>query len=77
MDGDTLASFRETIEISAPPEVVWKLITDISRHTEFAGPKSITKHIEFDGPVAVGAKWIAHEQAGPKRVRRTVGDHSA
>lgn len=67
MEGDAMLQIRESITISAPPEVVWELITDISRHTEFAGPSSITKDIEFDGPVAVGARWIAHEQSGPRK----------
>lgn len=67
MEGDVLTQIRESIRIAAPPEVVWKLITDIPRHTEFAGPNSITKGIDFDGPVAVGARWIAHEQSGPRK----------
>lgn len=64
MEGDVLASFRESVEISAPPPVVWDVVTDISRHAEFAGPKSITKVIDFDGPVEVGSRWIAHEKFG-------------
>ncbi|MFC5728110.1 MULTISPECIES: SRPBCC domain-containing protein [Nocardioides] len=64
MEGDVVTSFRESVEISAPPHAVWDLITDIRRHTEFAGPKSITKVIEFEGPVAVGSRWIAHEKFG-------------
>ncbi len=64
MEGDVVTSFRESIEISAPPQAVWDLITDIRRHAEFAGPKSITKVIDFDGPVAVGSRWVAHEKFG-------------
>ena len=67
MEGDVVTSFRESIEISAPPQVVWDLITDIRRHVEFAGPKSITKVIDFDGPVAVGSRWVAHEKFGPQK----------
>lgn len=67
MQGDVISRFRESIEISAPPQVVWDLITDIRRHAEFAGPKSITKVIEFDGPVEVGSRWIAHEKFGPQK----------
>ena len=67
MEGDVVTSFRESIEISAAPEVVWDLITDIRRHADFAGPKSITKVIDFDGPVAVGSRWVAHEKFGPQR----------
>jgi uncharacterized protein YndB with AHSA1/START domain len=67
MEGDVVASFRESIAIAASPEVVWGLISDISRHPAFAGPKSITKVIEFDGPIAVGARWTAHEKFGPQK----------
>lgn len=67
MEGDTMASFRESIEISAPPHEVWQLIADITRHPEFAGPKSITKAIDFDGPLAVGVRWEAHEKFGPNQ----------
>lgn len=67
MEGDVLTQIRESITISAPPKVVWELVTDISRHTEFAGPSSVTKGIEFAGPVAVGARWIAHERVGPRK----------
>lgn len=67
MEGDVVTSFREAIEISAPPQAVWDLVTDIRRHTEFAGPTSITKVIDFDGPVAVGRRWVAHEKFGPQK----------
>lgn len=67
MEGDVISSFRESVTIAAPPEVVWGLITDISRHPEFAGPRSITKEIEFSGPLAVGARWTAHEKFGPQK----------
>ena len=67
MEGDVVTGFRESIEISAPPHLVWELITDIRRHAEFAGPKSITKVIDFEGPVAVGGRWIAHERFGPQK----------
>ena len=67
MEGDVLASFRESMEISAPPEVVWALVADIPRHAEFAGPKSITKVIDFDGPLTVGSRWVAHEKFGPQK----------
>lgn len=67
MEGEVVTSFRESIDISAPPHVVWALITDIARHAEFAGPKSITKVIDFDGPVAVGSRWVAHERFGPQK----------
>ena len=62
MEGDTLTSFRESVEIAAAPNVVWALVSDIPRHAEFAGPKSITKVIDFDGEPAPGRRWTAHEK---------------
>jgi len=67
MEGDTLASFRESINVNASPEVVWGVVSDVKRHPEFAGPKSITKEIDFDGELTVGARWIAHERFGPQK----------
>lgn len=67
MEGDVVSSFRESITVDAGPDVVWKLVSDIKRHPEFAGPKSITKVIDFDDEVAVGARWIAHERFGPQK----------
>ena len=67
MEGDVISSFRESIDISAPPHRVWDLVADIRRHPEFAGPKSITKVVDFDGPVAVGNRWVAHEKFGPQK----------
>jgi uncharacterized protein YndB with AHSA1/START domain len=67
MEGDAVTSFRESIDISAPPHVVWDLVTDVRRHPEFAGPKSITKVVEFDGPLEVGSRWVAHERFGPQK----------
>lgn len=67
MEGDVVSSFRESVSIAAHPDVVWGLISDIPRHVEFAGPKSITKAIEFEGELAVGARWIAHEKFGPQK----------
>jgi len=67
MEGDVVSAFRESIDISAPPQVVWALVADIARHPEFAGPKSITKVIDFDQPIAVGSRWVAHERFGPQK----------
>lgn len=67
MEGDVMAGFRESITIDAPPEVVWALVSDIKRHPEFAGPKSVTKEIDFDREPTVGDQWIAHERLGPKK----------
>lgn len=50
MDGDPISQVREFALIDAPVGVVWRLVTDVGRHPEFAGPKSITKAIEYEGP---------------------------
>ena len=67
MEGDKISSFREAVHIEAPVSRVWAIVTDVKRHPQFAGPKSITKVIVFDGPLAVGAKWVAHEKFGPQK----------
>ena len=65
MEGDPISQVRESILIDAPVAVVWGLVTDVRRHPEFAGPKSITKAIEFDGQLEVGHRWLAHESFPP------------
>jgi uncharacterized protein YndB with AHSA1/START domain len=72
MEGDVVSSFRESVHIDAPPEAVWRLVSDVRRHPEFAGPKSITKAIDIDGQLEVGRRWIAHERFRPAKVRRAV-----
>jgi uncharacterized protein YndB with AHSA1/START domain len=67
MEGDKMLDLAEAVHIDAPPSEVWSVVTDVRRHPELAGPKSITKSIEFDGAVRVGAQWVAHEKAGPRR----------
>jgi uncharacterized protein YndB with AHSA1/START domain len=67
MEGDVVSSFRESLHIDAPPEVVWRLVSDVRRHPEFAGAKSITKAIDLDGDLEVGRRWIAHERFGPQK----------
>ena len=62
-----LVDITENVLVDAPPATVWALVTDIRRHPEFAGPKSITKAVEFDGPVAPGRSFVAHERFGPRR----------
>jgi uncharacterized protein YndB with AHSA1/START domain len=62
-----LVEIEESVHVDADPQLVWRLVTDIKRHPEFAGPKSITKVVDFDGPVAEGAGWVAHEKFGPQK----------
>jgi uncharacterized protein YndB with AHSA1/START domain len=67
MEGDRMLDLAEGVHIDAPPSEVWAVVTDVRRHPELAGPKSITKAIEFDGPLQVGVRWLAHEKTGPRR----------
>lgn len=57
----------ESTHVAAAPETVWALVADVTRHPEFAGPKSITKEVPFDGPLVPGARWVAHEKFGPQK----------
>ena len=64
---EPLVEIAESIDIAAPVDRVWLLVTDVARHPAFAGPKSITKVIDFDGPIEVGQRWVAHERFGPQK----------
>lgn len=66
MDGDPISQVRESALIDAPVGVVWRLVTDVGRHPEFAGPKSVTKAIEYEGPLVPGTRWVTHEKFGPR-----------
>lgn len=48
------------IEIAAPPERVWAVVGDVSRHAELAGSGEI-KAIRVQGPMAPGTTWEADE----------------
>ena len=52
MEGDKMLDLAEAVHIDAPPNDVWAVVT---------------KSIDFDGPIEVGAHWLAHEKAGPRR----------
>ena len=54
---ETLVDIEESIHVDATPDAVWQLVTDVRRHPEYAGPKSITKVIDFDDTLHVGARW--------------------
>jgi uncharacterized protein YndB with AHSA1/START domain len=63
----TMVDITESVDIAAPPERVWPLVSDFSRHPEFAGPKSITKTVDFTGPPRAGDRFVAHERFGPQK----------
>ena len=50
----------ERIEIAAPPEKVWAVVSDVARHPELAGSGEIHA-IRVDGPIAAGSWWEADE----------------
>jgi hypothetical protein len=50
----------ERIHIPAPPEIVWGIVSDVSRHAELAGSGEV-KAIRLSGPIEVGATWEADE----------------
>src|SRR5205823_6086371 len=62
-----LVDIQESVHVDATPDTVWQLVTDVRRHPEYAGPKSITKVIDFDDTLHVGARWVAHERFGPQK----------
>ncbi|TDO69220.1 carbon monoxide dehydrogenase subunit G [Kribbella sp. VKM Ac-2571] len=64
---EALVDIEETVHVDATPDAVWELVTDVRRHPEYAGPKSITKVIDFDDTLHVGARWVAHEKFGPQK----------
>lgn len=48
----------EEIVITASPEKVWAVVTDVTGHTKLAGSGEIAS-IRLDGPVDVGSTWEA------------------
>ncbi len=61
----------ESIEIAAPPEVVWAILADVTRHPELAGSGEV-KAIRMSGSVGVGASWESDEEvAGMTFVARS------
>ena len=66
MTGASLSSRRE-IEVGAPPEVVWEVLTDFDRWQEW-NPE--VKSMSYEGPLAPGAmfRW----KAGPGTIVSTV-----
>ena len=50
----------ELIEIDAPQDAVWEVITDVARHADLAGSGEV-KAIRMSGSLAAGTAWEADE----------------
>ena len=48
----------EQIDVAAPPELVWAIVTNVERHPDLAGSGEV-RSIRMDGPLAVGTEWEA------------------
>ena len=79
MEGAKMLDLAEAVHIDAPLTDVWRVVTDVRRHPELAGPKSITKAIDFDGPDV--NSWLVPSMFGGERytaeVSRIGGDDVA
>lgn len=56
---------QERIEISAPPEVVYDLISDMSRMGEWSLECRRCEWVGTNEGPAVGAQFVGHNQVGP------------
>lgn len=51
----------ETIDVAAPPEAVWAVVADLSRHPALAGSGEVLS-VRASGPLAVGTTWESDER---------------
>jgi len=51
----------ERIAIAAPPERVWAIVSDVSRHAQLTGSGEIGA-LRVSGPIAKGSTWEADER---------------
>ncbi|HEY0639647.1 MAG TPA: SRPBCC family protein [Pseudonocardiaceae bacterium] len=61
-------AIEETVHIAAPPEVVWGLVTDLTRMGEWSGQARGGRWLGGRGP-AVGSRFLGHNKLG--RIRWT------
>ena len=52
----------EQIEIRAPLERVWEIVTDLHGHVQLAGSGEVRSIDKVSGPLAVGTMWESAEQ---------------
>jgi uncharacterized protein YndB with AHSA1/START domain len=53
---------NESIEISAPPERIWEIVSDLSAHPRLAGSGEVLTIENLTGPLAVGTTWESAEK---------------
>jgi uncharacterized protein YndB with AHSA1/START domain len=67
IDRDAPVVVEKTVEIGAPPEIVWDVLTDVEHWPDWnSGVKSAT----LDGAFAAGSRF--RWKSGPSRIRSTV-----
>jgi uncharacterized protein YndB with AHSA1/START domain len=52
----------ERIEVAAPPEHVWEIVTDLQRHVRLAGSGEVRSIENVSGPLGVGSTWESSEK---------------
>lgn len=58
-------SIAVTVEIEAPPEAVWSLVSDVTRIGEWGGECQGAEWVEGSGP-AIGARFRGRQRRGDK-----------
>jgi len=67
IDTSAPAVARSEIEVAAPPEIVWEVLTDIPRWSAW---NSDVKSASLEGPLAEGTKF--RWKSGPGRITSTL-----
>lgn len=57
-----MPTVEASVEIAAPRSIVWELIADPTRHTEFG---TFVAEVVLASPAPVGRGTVYHERAGP------------
>jgi uncharacterized protein YndB with AHSA1/START domain len=57
-----MPTVEASVEVAAPPYIVWELIADPSRHTEFG---TFVSEVQLASPTPIGRGTVYHETSGP------------